>query len=120
MVGGAFGDTFQRNLSKALRMKIVIRNFTQHLVISLISWGQWLIRSKIVLFSFFMSRHPGRYLSTRSRIGGVSPLLEILTAWGGFYDVSRDRPLLEPLEQLLSLFEDHKNKDSFYSDISLI
>lgn len=52
-------------------MKIVIRNFMQYRIIALLNWGQWLIRSKIMLFSFFMSRHPGRYLSTRSKIGGV-------------------------------------------------
>ena len=66
-----FGDAFHRTLSKASRMKIVIRNFMQHLIIALINWGQWLLRSKIMLFSFFMSRHPGRYLFTRGKIGGV-------------------------------------------------
>jgi len=71
MVGGVFGEEFHRTLSKAPRMKIVIRNFTQHLIIALINWGQCLFRSKIMLFSFFMSCHPGRYLSTRGKIGGV-------------------------------------------------
>lgn len=52
-------------------MKIIIRNFTQYLIITLVNWGQKLLRSKIMLFSFFMSRHPGRYLSIRGKIGGV-------------------------------------------------